>query len=135
MTNDKPPMTKQIPNPKSQIPNRMAVWVGAVLVALFSSLARAQPEPSPAEMREDAELTAVTFVNADRGWAVGDRGVIWHTADGGRSWKQQSSGVTCRLEAVQFLDGDNGWIAGGWTQPYTHETHGVILRTRDGGQN
>jgi hypothetical protein len=65
---------------------------------------------------------------------VGDRGTIWHTADGGRSWKQQNSGVTCRLEAIQFLDSDNGWAVGGWTQPYTHETHGVVLRTRDGGK-
>jgi photosystem II stability/assembly factor-like uncharacterized protein len=106
----------------------------ATCLALATSPAFAQPDPSPPEMREDAELTAVTFLNADRGWAVGDRGVIWQTSDGGRSWKQQSSGVTCRLEAVQFLDADNGWAAGGWTQPYTHETHGVVLRTRDGGK-
>jgi photosystem II stability/assembly factor-like uncharacterized protein len=85
-------------------------------------------------MLQDAELTAVTFVDADRGWAVGDRGVIWHTSDGGRNWKLQSSGVTCRLEAVQFLDADIGFVVGGWTQPYTHETHGVVLRTRDGGK-
>src|SRR4051812_42535549 len=59
--------------------------------------ARAQPEPAPAEWLPDAELTSVTFVNADRGWAAGDRGVIWHTSDGGRTWKLQNSGVTCRL--------------------------------------
>ena len=122
-------MTKQIQNPKSKIQN----WISAAVVALAATPALAQPEPSPPEMREDAQLTAVTFLNADRGWAVGDRGVIWHTVDGGRSWKQQDSGVTCRLETVQFLDSDNGWAAGGWTQPYTHETHGVVLRTRDGG--
>ena len=96
--------------------------------------ASAQPEPSPPEMLPDAELTAVTFLDADRGWAVGDRGVIWHTADGGRSWKLQISGVACRLEAVQLLDANSGWAVGGWTQPYTHETHGVVLRTRDGGR-
>ncbi len=130
MTKHQAPMTKPIQNPKSKIQN----WLLGVCYVLVTSPAFAQPDPSPPEMREDAELTAVTFVNADRGWAVGDRGVIWHTSDGGRSWKQQTSGVTCRLEAVQFLDVDNGWAAGGWTQPYTHETHGVVLRTRDGGQ-
>ena len=97
-------------------------------------LVLSQPESSPPEMLQDAELTAVTFADADRGWAVGDRGVIWHTDDGGRNWKLQRSGVTCRLEAIQFLDADNGWAVGGWTQPYTHRTHGVILRTRDGGR-
>ena len=123
-------MTKQIRNPKAEIRN----WLLGFCLALAASPAFAQPDPSPPELREDAELTSVTFINADRGWAVGDRGVIWHTSDGGRTWKQETSGVNCRLEAVQFLDSDNGWAAGGWTQPYTHETHGVVLRTRDGGK-
>ncbi|HEY2412370.1 MAG TPA: YCF48-related protein [Pirellulaceae bacterium] len=107
--------------------------VGAVL-CLFTATAFAQPEPVPAQWLQDAELTSVSFIDADRGWAVGDRGVIWHTSDGGRNWKLQNSGVTCRLEAVQFLDADNGVAVGGWTQAYTHETHGVALRTRDGGK-
>jgi photosystem II stability/assembly factor-like uncharacterized protein len=94
----------------------------------------AQPDASPAPMLADAELTSVAFVDADHGWAVGDRGVIWHTTDGGRNWRQQASTVTCRLEAVQFLDPENGWVVGGWTQPYTHQTTGVVLRTRDGGR-
>jgi photosystem II stability/assembly factor-like uncharacterized protein len=85
-------------------------------------------------MLQDAELAAVTFADADRGWAVGDRGVIWHTNDGGRNWKLQNSGVTCRLEAVQFIDSESGFAVGGWTQPYTHESRGVVLRTRDGGR-
>jgi photosystem II stability/assembly factor-like uncharacterized protein len=104
------------------------------VAAILASIARAQPDAPQPEWLQDAELTAVTFINADRGWAVGDRGVIWNTGDGGRTWKLQSSGVTCRLEAVQFLDADNGFVVGGWTQPYTHETHGVALRTRDGGK-
>src|SRR5580765_87176 len=105
------------------------------LLFIVASPLLGQPDASPPEMLADAELTAVTFVDADRGWAVGDRGVIWHTKDGGRNWKLQNSGVTCRLEAVQFLDGDVGIAVGGWTQPYTHQTHGVVLRTRDGGKS
>src|SRR5437773_11836511 len=65
----------------------------AVLFAAIcsvSSVAVAQPDSSPPEWLQDAELTAVTFINADRGWAVGDRGIIWHTGDGGRTWKLQS---------------------------------------------
>ena len=93
-----------------------------------------QPDPSPPELLQDAELTAVTFVDADRGWAVGDRGAIWHTDDGGRNWRLVRSGTTCRLEAIQFVDGTSGIAVGGWTQPYTHTTHGVVLRTRDGGR-
>jgi photosystem II stability/assembly factor-like uncharacterized protein len=95
----------------------------------------AQPAASPPQMLADAELTSVCFVNADSGWAVGDRGAIWHTPDGGRTWQTQRSPATCRLETVQFLDPENGWAVGGWTHPYTHQTSGIVLRTRDGGRN
>lgn len=98
------------------------------------------PEASEAptyfrSMQEDAELTDVMFVDAQRGWAVGDRGVIWHTNDGGKRWRLQPSGVTSRLESVHFIDSENGWAAGGQTLPYTHATRGVLLRTRDGGRS
>ena len=114
---------------------QFAGCAAAVVIAALVHPALAQPDPSPTTMLRDAELTAVTFVDPDRGWAVGDRGVVWHTSDGGRSWQLQNSGVTCRLEAVQFLDANNGWVVGGWIQPYTHETHGIVLRTKDGGRS
>src|SRR5688572_22592178 len=85
-------------------------------------------------MRQDARLADVCFVDPQTGWAVGDRGVIWHTADGGRTWRLQASGVTARLESVFFLDPQHGWAAGGSCEPGTFETTGVVLRTRDGGR-
>ncbi|HEX3725737.1 MAG TPA: YCF48-related protein [Pirellulales bacterium] len=86
-------------------------------------------------MRADARLRDVCFVSQDEGWAVGDRGVIWHTDDGGRQWNLQSSGVDCSLACVYFLDADTGWAVGGSTQPYIHTSQGVVLRTRDGGRH
>ncbi|QDU31843.1 Ycf48-like protein precursor [Anatilimnocola aggregata] len=83
----------------------------------------------------DAELTSVCFANADRGWAVGDRGTIWQTRDGGRTWKLQPSPVPCRWEAVQFLDETTGFIVGASTQPHSHLTKAVMLKTRDGGNS
>src|SRR3569623_1138426 len=104
----------------------------ALLAVSFSgswaSSIRAQQPASPdaltyfRSMQEDAELTDVMFVDAQRGWAVGDRGVIWHTSDGGKRWQMQSSGVACRLESIHFIDSENGWAAGGETHPYTHTT-------------
>jgi hypothetical protein len=37
-------------------------------------------------------LTAVHFVNARSGWAVGHRGVVLHSADGGEHWQLQLDG-------------------------------------------
>lgn len=95
----------------------------------------AAAERTAPEMLPDAELADVCFIDEQTGWAVGDRGVIWHTPDGGKSWKLQDAGVNCRLESVHFLDRQTGWIVGGWTQPYSPESHGVMLRTEDGGQS
>ncbi len=88
-----------------------------------------------AERLDDAELTAVTFLDAQRGWAVGDRGAIWQTHDGGRNWRVQTSPADCRWEDIVFVDDKNGWIAGGRVEPGTLKTQGMLLRTRDGGQS
>ncbi len=85
-------------------------------------------------MRSDAELTDVCFVNRKTGWAVGDRGVIWHTADGGKDWEIQPSGVSCRLESVSFISPEVGWAVGWTAHPYSQAGAGVLLWTRDGGR-
>ncbi len=108
-----------------------AAIVWAVLAA--GSL-QADPAPSPGNALGDACLRSVWFVDPDRGWAVGDRGVIWRTVDGGRQWQLQTSGVACRLDDIFFGDATTGWIVGGWTHPHSHETSGVVLRTLDGGE-
>ncbi len=119
---------------------RARVWRGAVglagaMVLVMAGAAEARDEGDPPDaMRGDAQLADVTFVDREHGWAVGDRGVIWHTSDGGKHWSLQNSTVDCRLASVFFLDAKTGWAAGGYTLPYTHASAGVVLRTRDGGQ-
>lgn len=88
----------------------------------------------PVSFRNDATLFDICFVDTVHGWAVGDRGTIWHTADGGQHWMLQESGVETPLRSVCFLDALHGWAAGGSTSPLTHHTTGVLLRTRDGGR-
>ena len=39
-------------------------------------------------------LRAVTFIDDQRGWAVGDLGTILATRDGGRTWRPQCAGGT-----------------------------------------
>ena len=84
-------------------------------------------------LRNDARLSDVCFVDPRHGWAVGDRGTIWHTDDGGRRWTLQDSGVACPLLSVCFLDAQVGWAAGGYAHPYAQTSSGVVLATRDGG--
>lgn len=70
-------------------------------------------------------LNAVSFVDAETGWAVGASGAIFSTRDGGRSWRPQTSGVDSDLRDVKFLDRSEGWAVG---------NEGVVLHTTDGGQ-
>lgn len=93
-----------------------------------------QPSTLPVTWFDDAELADVQFVDEHNGWAVGDRGVIWHTENGGRTWEKQSSGVLCRLDSLSFIDAQHGWAVGGVVRPRTLRSAGVVIRTSDGGQ-
>jgi photosystem II stability/assembly factor-like uncharacterized protein len=93
----------------------------------------AQPTPIVRAFRNDAALNAIIFTDQSSGWAVGDRGVIWHTDDGGANWRQQTSPIACSLNAVFFVDAQRGWAVGGESMPYTDATRGVVLRTDDAG--
>ncbi len=93
-----------------------------------------QSVPSSLLKREDAELNDVLFLTPEKGFAVGDRGLILRTTDGGRHWQPVYSGVDVSLQSIQFIDANQGWVAGGGSMPYTHRSTGVVLMTRDGGE-
>ena len=73
-------------------------------------------------MRNDAALSDLCFINVQQGWAVGDRGVIWHTADGGATWHEQPSNTTVNLSAVTFIDAQHGWAVGGASRPLQNDS-------------
>jgi len=113
------------------MPAAFALWLLAAL-----PIGQAPESAAPSARRaqpEDACLCDVSFVDPRHGWAVGDHGVILHTADGGQHWLPQSSGVSCTLNSVCFVDARHGWAAGGMAWPFLHDTSGVVLSTRDGG--
>jgi photosystem II stability/assembly factor-like uncharacterized protein len=76
----------------------------------------------------EATLTAVRFVDADHGWAVGHDGVILRSADGGTSWILAHSAPEREqpLFAVHFRDRRHGIAVG---------AYGAYLETTDGGRS
>jgi len=78
--------------------------------------------PSPA----DSALTAVHFVDARHGWAVGHDSVILATADGGDTWTLQHAAPDWEqpLMDVLFTDERNGVAVG---------AYGLYMETTDGG--
>ncbi|MFM0245597.1 YCF48-related protein [Paraburkholderia sediminicola] len=71
-------------------------------------------------------LTAVTFADPHRGWAVGHWGAIIRTTDGGENWTLQRSDtkVDQPLFSVYFTNSSEGWAVGLWS---------LLLHTTDGG--
>lgn len=66
----------------------------------------------------------MSFADANNGIAVGDIGIILHTANAGETCVEQDSGTEERLHAVSFVDASTGMVVG---------NRGTILRTENGG--
>jgi len=105
----------------------MTVIVLAVAVG-GGALAVAQDETAPeaAVMAELASrtLTLDAFAVDGAYVAVGERGHILISTDGGESWQQQQVPTRTMLTGVFFHDRNLGWVVG-------HDS--AILRTTDGG--
>ncbi len=85
------------------------------------------------EMGFDARLNDVFFLNPQRGWAVGDRGMVWGTLDGGKTWTKQLTPIDCPLLSVHFVNETFGIAVGGFQFPFSKQGRGVVLMTVDGG--
>lgn len=85
-------------------------------------------------LAQEPVLYAVRFVDAKTGWITGEFGNVFHTTNGGQSWKSQQEslmgqGIYDSLDiptffGAAFADASNGVAAGLDTK---------IARTRDGG--
>ena len=80
------------------------------------------------------ELTGLTFVDEQRGWAVSYDAIIFHTRDGGTTWTLQDSirvapSYFTPLRDIQFTTPDSGWAVGGLSG------NQLIVRTTNGGQH
>ncbi len=135
-------------NPIRCVQGIRAGKIGRVVAVLFASASyavlsaswapAASPELPPAysqtrQLRSDASLRSVAFRDADNGIAVGDRGAIMMTDDGGATWTARESQVECRLDAVVWLDANRLVAVGGAYDAVTKVSRGVALVSSDAG--
>lgn len=85
----------------------------------------APPTALPEELRTGMDFRAAE-VRGGHVWLAGSPGsVIWHSADGGKSWSKRATGQTAPLNAIRFTNDQQGLAVGAL---------GVIIRTEDGGK-
>lgn len=109
-------------------------FIASLLIFVQSINADTLTSSTGSPLLDDANLNAVRFLGSKTGWAVGDRGVIRKTEDGGQTWRLVPSPVKCPLRHICFLTNQIGWVAGGGTAAYGHLNQGVLLFTKDGGK-
>lgn len=110
-----------------------AAWAGerSVAVGERGVVLLTDPGQPPRQAREvplSLTLTATSFVDARRGWAVGHGGAILASDDGGETWRVQrvDTDEDRPLLAVHFFDAQQGVAAGLWS---------LLLVTDNGGQD
>jgi len=77
-------------------------------------------------------LKSIYFFDTLKGFAVGDKGVILSTANGGNMWTSIAAPVQRDFNAITFINADTGYIVGGTPSGLCRRT---ILRTVNGGIN
>jgi photosystem II stability/assembly factor-like uncharacterized protein len=109
----------------------MRARLAAVALWAVAAPAAAQPvDPLDAAARPSAlaarRLLSGVAAAGDRLVAVGQRGHVLWSDDGGLGWTQAAVPVSTDLTAVCFASPERGWAVG-------HD--GVVLATRDGGRS
>lgn len=84
-----------------------------------------------------AWLHSVFFLDENRGWAVGSRGTLMATSDGGKSWHQKAQPAPDVLRDIFFIDDQNGWLVcevNIYELKRKDDQRTYLMKTTDGGQ-
>lgn len=83
-------------------------------------------------------LHSVFFIDQNRGWAVGSRGTLLSTVDGGRTWKRKSTPIEDTIRDIYFTDDQNGVLVcerSIYDLRTNDEPRAYLLKTMDGGEH
>lgn len=80
----------------------------------------------PQNVSQISTLYSVDMHNEDLGWAVGEKGTILKTVDGGVSWSSREAPVSVRYNRVRFYNESIGYAVG---------EKGYVIKTINGGES
>lgn len=86
-----------------------------------------------------AWLHSLFFIDQNRGWAVGSKGTLLQTLDGGESWKPRGSlSSDDVVRDIFFVDEKNGWIVcevNAYKLRLEEDARAYLMKTTDGGEH
>jgi photosystem II stability/assembly factor-like uncharacterized protein len=85
-----------------------------------------------------AWLHSVFFLDAHRGWAVGSRGTLLTTANGGKSWQAKAYPTQDVVRDIYFSNELNGWLVcerNVYDLKKKDEQRAYLMSTNDGGEH
>lgn len=106
---------------------RLGLAIGSLLIAqsVLATATRDALDRAAVSVRSPERAVLLGAAQAGpRAVAVGERGLIALSDDGGRNWQQAAAPTSVSLTTVRFADARRGWAVG---------HGGVVLATEDGG--
>lgn len=100
------------------------VVVGAGGTILFTEDGGANWHPANLFGVNSGKFNSVFFINQKSGWTVGNEGKVFQTVSGGKTWREQKSGIAGNLNDIYFVNTAEGWAVG---------DDGIILYTKTAG--
>lgn len=84
-----------------------------------------------------SQAAYISFGDADHAWVAGFNGQMWRTADGGRTWRKQTTNTLAHFNSVSAVSADEAWAAA-FGEGFSDIVSGlvqasVLLHTADGG--
>lgn len=98
----------------------------------FSNTAQAQTSWVKQSSPATENLSAIFFLDTEKGWSVGESGgAILKTTNGGESWTQLVANPGTSFYDIYFADRNKGWAVGQMCAD--NGCDGIIIYTKDGG--
>lgn len=129
---------QQIGNRQPAIGNSRSFAACLLLLVLSTSVWAQRGAWARQNSKTLSWLHGVFFLDQSRGWAVGSKGALLATEDGGKSWQARPKPSDDVLRDIYFADALNGWIVcerNIYQLKSNSDPRTYLMNTTDGGEN
>ena len=118
----------------------MIIALQSLLIVLFVASSTVAQTGTWARQRTGtmAWLHSVFFLDQNRGWAVGSKGTLLQTSDGGNTWNLRGASNTDVVRDIFFIDDRNGWMVvevNAYELKTKEDPRAYLMKTMDGGEH